>query len=77
MSDNVTASSRTDVLTADVKITYMPGVDTAHGRHVQVKAHYVYVTVSGWLRVTWLDGQMTMLSPAVVREVNGKGVEYA
>lgn len=73
----MTASARTDVLTADVTITYMPGVDTAHGRHVQVKAHYVFITNSGWLRVTWLDGRTTLVSPAVVREVSGKGVEYA
>lgn len=66
------------ILAVGATITYMPGVhDVGLRVSLEVNVHYVYVTVSGWLRVTWLDGQMTMLSPAAVREVNGKGVEYA
>lgn len=67
----------TGVLKSDAVITYMPGVDTSPGYSIPVKAHYVYVLSSGWLRVTWLDGRTTLVSPAVVREVSGKGVEYA
>lgn len=67
-----------DVLKADATITYVPGAVDAELRFGQeVKANYVYVTASGWLRVTWLDGRTTLVSPAVVREVSGKGVEYA
>lgn len=62
-----------DVLKPDVKITYMPGTHTVE----YAWAHYAFVTASGWLRVTWTDGRTTMLSPATVREVSGKGVEYA
>lgn len=58
-----------DVLTVGATITYASGTN--------VKVHYAYITNSGWLRVTWLDGRTTFLSPAVVREVSGKGVEYA
>jgi hypothetical protein len=66
-----------DVLKTQAIITYMPGVDTSPGRSVQVKANYAYILSSGWVRVTWLDGSTTLVSPAVVREIAGKGVEYA
>lgn len=74
---HVTTES-SDALKANATITYMPGVNNAGLRvSLEVRAHYVYVLGSGWLRVTWTDGRTTLVSPAAVREVNGKGVEYA
>lgn len=43
---------------------------------VGVHAHDATILPSGWLRVTWLDGTTSHVSPAAVREVNGKGVSY-
>ena len=66
----------TGVLPVGAVITYLPG-GTSPGRSLKVNANYVFITMSGWLRVTWTDGKTTLVSPAAVWEVSGKGVEYA
>jgi hypothetical protein len=63
--------NRVESLKPDATITY------STGERWTAQAHFVYILSSGWLRVTWLDGSTTLVSPAVVREVSGKGVEYA
>lgn len=64
--------SHAGVLKEDVVIWYMPGQERP-----SAYAHSAYILNSGWLRVTWTDGRTTLVSPAAVREVQGKGVEYA
>jgi hypothetical protein len=73
------ARRRVESLKADAVITYMPSVDAVGPRpqSLRARAHFAYILSSGWLRVTWLDGSTTLVSPAAVREVSGKGVEYA
>lgn len=75
VSDVRSAHGVRDALATNAVITYTE--INANGERLQARAHYVYILNSGWLRVTWLDGTMTLLSPAAVREVSGKGVEYA
>lgn len=40
------------------------------------RVHEVTIMANGWLRVTWLDGATSHVSPAAVKAVHGKGVSY-
>lgn len=57
-------------LDSHVTITWAAGL--RNGRY----AHEATILGSGWLRVTWLDGTVTHVSPASVYEITGKGVSY-
>lgn len=56
-------------LRADAKLRWAASDELVH-------VHEIVIMTSGWLRVTWLDGLVTHVSPAAVKTVAGKGVSY-
>lgn len=60
--------SAVELLPAHAVITWETG---EHG-----DAHEVVIMGNGWLRVTWLDGTTSHVSPAAVKAVHGRGVSY-
>lgn len=66
-------AERVKALPSAVMIHWMP----ESGRpSISTHAHDATILPSGWLRVTWLDGTTSHVSPVAVREVSGKGVSY-
>lgn len=66
-------TERVAALPAQATIVYLPEVGVVGA---VVHAHDVTILPSGWIRVTWLDGSTSHVSPAALRDVRGKGVSY-
>lgn len=46
------------------------------GQSTGEDAHEIVIMSNGWLRVTWVNGAQTHVSPAAVKAVAGRGVSY-
>lgn len=61
-------------LPASATVTW---ADKNNGLRMSQRASTIHILESGWLRVHWLDGKISYLSPSAVHEVQGEGVIYS